>query len=180
MFRNRHPFLMTFVEDMTPGGSNSSDDEAIESTDAEDPADADGSDIDGEEEPEEEWDRERSQRKIRKINSENKRLRERAKQAEEKAETANDLDQKYKALELEHLRLDVAYDLGLPKNLAARLQGSTREELISDAEALIELIGPAAPRRQSPPNRFGEGHSDKAPVETPKSLDDLAAEFMRD
>lgn len=179
MFHNRHPFLMRIVDDEAPGGSETVTADVVDDVNEQESADADEQDDDVEDEADE-WDRERSQRKIRKINSENRRLRERAKQAEEKAETADGLDRKYKALELEHLRLDVAYDLGLPKNLAARLQGSTREELISDAEALMELIGPAAPRRQSPPNRFGEGHSDKAPAEKPKSLDDLAAEFMRD
>jgi hypothetical protein len=91
------------------------------------------------------WDPERAREKIRKVNSENKALRERATQAEETAATVPDLQQQTQTLGSENLRLRVGYELGLPFNLAIRLQGSTREEMIADAESLVELVSPARP-----------------------------------
>lgn len=91
------------------------------------------------------WDPERAKEKIRKVNSENKALRERATQAEEQAATVPDLQQRSQTLESENLRLKVGYELGLPFNLAVRLQGSTREEMVADAESLVELVSPTKP-----------------------------------
>jgi len=47
-------------------------------------------------------------------------------------------------------RAEVAAEKGLPAALAARLQGSTREELAADADALLLLI-PAAPATPAGP-----------------------------
>jgi hypothetical protein len=45
-------------------------------------------------------------------------------------------------LEKENARLKVALDKGLPKDLVARLVGNTEEELATDADALLALLGP--------------------------------------
>lgn len=95
------------------------------------------------------WDPERAKEKIRKINSENRTLRERATEAEKKAETVPDLEQQNSTLGSENLRLKVGYELGLPYNLAVRLQGSTREEMVADAESLVSLV--TANKPASPP-----------------------------
>lgn len=94
------------------------------------------------EENESAWDPERARAKIRKLNSENKALREREAQAREQAATVPELQQQTQTLGSENLRLRVGYELGLPFNLATRLQGSTREELLADAESLVELVAP--------------------------------------
>lgn len=47
------------------------------------------------------------------------------------------------------LRLDVALRNGLPAEFAGRLMGSTEEELIADAKALLPLVRPTTPG--SPP-----------------------------
>lgn len=49
-------------------------------------------------------------------------------------------------------RAEIAAEKGLPPALAARLQGSTREELAADADALAALIpaAPASPRTPAP------------------------------
>ena len=44
------------------------------------------------------------------------------------------------AADLQALRLEVALEKGLPANLAARLQGSDRESLETDADSLSELV----------------------------------------
>lgn len=43
----------------------------------------------------------------------------------------------------ENVRLRVAIEKGVPADLAARLQGSTREELEEDADTLLKLVTPA-------------------------------------
>jgi hypothetical protein len=57
----------------------------------------------------------------------------------------DELSGKLTPLQQENARLLVALDKGMPKELAARLQGSTPEELAADADALMALIGSPAP-----------------------------------
>lgn len=114
------------------------------------------------------WDPERAKRKISKVNSENKSLRERASKAEEKAKGADELQQQNTTLGSENLRLRVGYKLGLPLEIAMRLQGSTEDEMLADAEALVELV---APTKRPPSNRPSErlrggGEPDQEPEET--------------
>ena len=113
------------------------------------------------------WDPERAKRKISKVNSENKALRERATKAEEKASSVDDLTRERNDLSAANLRLEVGYELGLPLSLAKRLQGSTREEMLADAEALVELVAPKRPgtRRPAEDLRPG-GQPDAEPEET--------------
>jgi len=88
------------------------------------------------------WDPERAKAKIRKVNSENKALRERATAAEKKAEGVDEKDRRITDLGSENLRLRVGYELGLPIDMVDRLRGETKEELVADAEKLVELIAP--------------------------------------
>lgn len=72
-------------------------------------------------------------------------------------------------LESTVLRYEVAYDLGLPKELVPRLKGSTREELLADAESLIALVAPTKrPTTQRPTEalRGGLDPDNKQPDET--------------
>ncbi|WHU57054.1 hypothetical protein [Trueperella pyogenes] len=182
MFRKYPLFLMTLAPE-TPGGSGGQDNESAEAeqdtTAATATEDSNEDEVDDVEEADE-WDRERSQRKIRKINAENKRLRERAKQAEDAATTAKDVEAKAASLEAENLRLRVALELGLPDTLANRLRGATREELITDAQALLEMIGSGAPKSSRPRNRVGETRNDNKTPTKPVTLDDIASGFMND
>ena len=52
----------------------------------------------------------------------------------------DELTQRLTPLQQENARLHVAFDKGLPKALAGRLQGSTAEELAADADALLALL----------------------------------------
>lgn len=141
-------------------------DEQVEEQQQENPA------TDGEESPEDDreqaWDPERAKRKISKVNSENKALRERATAAEKKAATVDELTRERDDLSVANLRLQVGYELGLPLSLAQRLQGSTREEMLTDAEALVELVSPT---KRPPSNRPAEtlrggGQPEREPEET--------------
>ena len=113
------------------------------------------------------WDPERARRKIGKVNSENKALRERATKAEKKAETVDDLQKQNGTLGSENLRLRVGYELGLPMSLALRLQGETREQMLEDAQQLVELVAPAKRPTQKPTEALRGGlEPDKEPEET--------------
>lgn len=57
-----------------------------------------------------------------------------------RAETA---EKELAELKPKFLRLEVAYEKGLPPKLAARLVGATREELEADADSLLEEFGDA-------------------------------------
>lgn len=139
--------------------------------------------VEPQESPEDEsgeaWDPERALRKIGKVNSENKTLRERAASAEKKAASVDDLTRERDGLSLTNLRLDVGYDLGLPKSLAMRLQGNTREEMLTDAEALVELVAPTKPSATRKPTEVLRGglEPDKEPEET--DLSKIGARMFR-
>ena len=121
-----------------------------------------------EDDRDEAWDPERAKRKISKVNSENKALRDRAAKAEEKAASVDDLTKENGGLKATVLQLEVGYELGLPLAIAKRLQGSTREEMLADAETLVELVSPT---KRPPTNRPAEtlrggGQPDREPEET--------------
>lgn len=124
--------------------------------------DADGSDW------RKNFDPDKAAARIAKIQSENKNLRERAKSAEQKAsETEQTVKEKVPALESEVLRLSVALDLGLPKELAERLKGSNREELLADAESLLRLVSTPRPTPRKPIEALrGGGEPEAEPADT--------------
>lgn len=188
MYGRRHPFLGMLTGDEA-GGSGSSQDEPEQSTradaekaaDTADDTDADAGDTgadDVDDSDGEAWDKERALRKIRKANAEAKALRERAKTAEEAAKATPDLQAKNTQLEAENLRLQVALELGLPAQVASRLQGGTREELLADAEAFMKLLGAKTPPTAKPTNGFGETHTNTSVSGKPIDLDELAGGFM--
>jgi hypothetical protein len=68
-----------------------------------------------------------------------------AKTVEDFEAATKDLRETNKRLERQLLVSDVARKHGLPDDLAARLQGSTKEELEADAKALQKYAAPAPP-----------------------------------
>ncbi|WP_064075907.1 capsid assembly scaffolding protein Gp46 family protein [Prescottella equi] len=99
-------------------------------------------------------------------------------------ERADAAEKRSKELEDDKLRRDVAADKGLPAKLAARLRGSTKEELEADADELLADYAPPADsgRRQLPgkprENLRGGGSPDDEPEETDPAK--LAALVPRD
>ena len=100
------------------------------------------------------YDPEKAREKIRKINSENRNLRKRAADAEAKAQEAAGTSEKVTQLEAENLRLRIAVKHGLPEALVKRLTGTTEEEILQDAEELMELFGPKAPPTNRPKEKL--------------------------
>jgi signal recognition particle GTPase len=119
------------------------------------------------EDKDEQWDPERAKRKIAKLNSEAANLRKRLNEAP-KAEDAAAKDKRITDLESAALRYEVALDLGLPKEIASRLQGKDRDEMVADAEKLLELLAPAKrPATRKPTEALRGGlDSDTEPEET--------------
>lgn len=100
------------------------------------------------------FDPEKAREKIRKINSENRNLRKRAADAEAKAQGVSDKEKTITAQEAEIMRLRVAVKHGLPEKLVSRLTGSTEEEILQDAEELMELFGSRTPPSQRPKEKL--------------------------
>lgn len=67
-------------------------------------------------------------------------------------------------------RLEVAVDKGLPKALAARLQGSTREELEADADELLKLVGDNKPASPKPDPSQGHGGGGAKPASMEEAI----------
>lgn len=114
------------------------------------------------------FDPDKAAERIRKLQSEAKNLRTRAKQAEEKAAGADEKEQRIKALEAGLLRERVGRRLNLPDVLVERLRGDTEDELLADAEQLVALVtAPKATTTRKPAEALrGGGQPDKEPEET--------------
>jgi len=63
---------------------------------------------------------------------------------------AAELETKLKQAELQRMRFEAAQKVGIPAQLAARLQGETPEELEADAKAILELL-PKQPTKPTTP-----------------------------
>lgn len=116
------------------------------------------------------FDAEKAREKIRKVNSEARQLRERVKAAEEKAKGSEEKDTRLTALEAENLRLRVGVKHGLPEALIKRLSGGTEEEILQDAEELMELFGSKKPPTNRPKESLRGGID---PTENAEDIGDL-------
>ncbi len=125
------------------------------------------------------FDADRAREKIRKANSEAVALRKRAKEAEEKATANADAGEKVTALEAEILRMRVALKHGLPESLAERLKGTTEEELLADAEKLLDLLGGKKPPTQQPKERLRGGGDPTRDADPTANVDKFAEEAFR-
>lgn len=157
---------LMFVEEPTaPEGGDVQESQEDTGTDAAEGADTDG----GNDEPQEDdsdapFDKDRALRKIQKLNSESRNLRDRAQEAEKKAEGVDELTKTSESQASEILRLRVALKHGLPEKLVGRLSGSTEEELLADAEDLMGLFVAKEPPSQAPKR--------KSALRTPDSAED--------
>ena len=103
------------------------------------------------------FDADKARDKIRRINSENRNLRKRAADAEAKAKEAEGTGERLTALEAENLRLRIAVKHGLPEALVKRLTGTTEEEILQDAEELMDMFGGRKPPTEQPKERLRGG-----------------------
>lgn len=119
--------------------------------------------------------------KIRKLNSENKNLRDRASKAEQSAKANEDSGKRASALEAENLKLRVAVKHGLPESLMKRLSGTTEEELLQDAEELLEMFGKdgGRPPSNQPREQLRGGGNANTASDPTADLDKFAEEAFR-
>lgn len=117
--------------------------------------------------PEAAWEPKRAKEKIRKLNQEIQSAKAKLAEAP-KADDVAAKDSRISELEATSLRLEIALDLGLPKEIASRLQGKDRDEMVADAEKLLELLSPTKrPATQRPTEALRGGlEPDKEPEET--------------
>lgn len=148
-----------------------SDEDTTQETEAPEAEEQDaGTDTDAPEadDKEDQWNPERAKRKIAKLNSEAANLRKRLNETP-KVEDVAAKDKRITDLEAASLRYEIALDLGLPKEIASRLQGADRDEMVADAEKLLELLAPAKrPATTRKPTEVLRGGltPDKEPEET--------------
>lgn len=130
-----------------PDGAAITDVDAPEAEAEEENADEELQQID----PKDRWDPERALTKIKKLNAEVSKAKQRITDTEaEKTSTA----ERATALEAENMRLRVAVKHGIPESLAKRLTGTTEEEILQDAEELMELFGSKKPPTQQPKEKL--------------------------
>ena len=122
------------------------------------------------------FDSDRALRKIQKLNSENKNLRTRAQEAEEKAYGSEELTKTNEQQASEILRLRVALKHGLPEALVGRLNGSSEEELLADAEELMGLFVAKEPPSRAPKRKTAARTPDSA--EDGVDIDKLALDQL--
>lgn len=137
------------------------------------PPEGDDADGDKDDDPnDDDFDPARALEKIRKLNSENKNLRDAKKAAEEKAAGTDEKDTRIQALEAENLRIRIGARHGLPDELIDRLKGNTEEEILADAEKLLALVsGKQAPTQRPKEALRGGGQPGVEPEETdPRKL----------
>ena len=142
-------------------------DEVVEDTTPE-PDQPDAPEADEQDEPDwrKDFDPDKAADRIRKLQSEAKNLRERAKTAEKKVGDVDTLTKERDGLAADNLRLTIGYELGLPMALAKRLQGATREELIADADELVKIAGARPVARKPVEALRGGGEPEREPEET--------------
>lgn len=116
------------------------------------------------------FDPEKAAERIRKLQSEAKNLRTRAKAAEEKAAGTDEKDKRISALEKDLLRERVGRRLSLPDELVDRLRGDTEDELLADAEKLVGLLGKPASGRKPAENLRGGLTPEREPEEDPREV----------
>lgn len=136
--------------------------------------DTDAQGADGEQEDDEgfdgEFDAKRARRTIDRLRRERNTAREAAKNAKNDPETTK--------LQAENLRLKVALRVGLDDDLADRLKGATEDELLEDAQKLLDRFYPAEkkpPVRQPRPLLRGGSDPDGEPE---LSADDIVSRAL--
>lgn len=152
--------------------------ENIEPQESEEPEEVEAQEAEAEaEEDSEGFDPDKAREKLRKLNSEARNLRKRAKETEEKLKGAEEKDGRITALEAENLRYRIGIKHGLPESLVKRLSGTTEEELLQDAEELMELFGSKKPPTNRPKEALRGGSDPTVPVEE-TDLDALGRKYF--
>lgn len=130
-----------------------------------------GDNNDGPEDWRKDFDPDKAAERIRKLQSEAKNLRHRAKTAEEKAAGADEKDKRITELQSQLMRERVGRRLGLPDELVDRLRGDDEDAVLADAEKLVGLLGKPASTTRKPAEQLRGGlDPEKEPEEDPREV----------
>lgn len=133
----------------------------------------------GEEEHEDgTFDRERVLSKIKKLNSENRNLRQQKKDAEAKAAEHSEKSERAQALEAANARYETLADHDLPLKLAKFITATEPEKILEQAEELLSLGSPKAPPQDQPKERLRQRQQTPA-VDELNDLDKFSEAIFR-
>ena len=121
------------------------------------PQEGDGPELDeddGREGEAGDFDRDRVLAKIKKLNSENRNLRQQKKDAEAKAAENSEKSERVQALEAANSRYETLADHDLPLKLAKFITATDPEQILEQAEELLSLGSPKAPPQGQPKERL--------------------------
>lgn len=109
------------------------------------------------------FDRDRALAKVKKLNSENRNLRQAKKDAEEKARNAEGKTEQMQALEAKNARYETLAENDLPLRLAKFISATDPEEILEQAEELLSLGGgsntPPSDQPREKNRRMGKPHN---------------------
>ncbi len=130
-------------------------------------------------EAEQDFDRDKALQKIRKLNSENRNLREREKQAAAKAAEAGDSSERVVALEAENTRFKTLAEHDLPLKLAKFISATEASEILEQAEELLALGSSKRPPSQQPKERLRGGGDPTIAADPTSDLAAFAADIFK-
>lgn len=135
-------------ENENPESGKTAEEQDIEEVDQDESQEGESED----EEQGEDFDRERVLRKLKKLNSENRNLRQAKKDAEDQAKTVGDKSEQVKALEAANARYETLAENDLPLKLAKWISATDSEEILEQAEELLSLgaVGGKTPPSDQP------------------------------
>lgn len=117
-------------------------------------AEVDTDETEGREDEAGDFDRDRVLAKIKKLNSENRNLRQQKKDAEAKAAEHGEKSERVQALEAANSRYETLADHDLPLKLAKFITATEPERILEQAEELLSLGSPKAPPSAQPKERL--------------------------
>lgn len=88
-------------------------------------------------------------------------------------------DAAFSSLERKLLVSEVVAEVGLPVDLAGRLQGDDRDALLADAKQLKEMLAPEGPRKPAPVPEAGSVHGVTARSTADQFADAFSQAFNR-
>lgn len=132
------------------------DDRELESQEDAEREDAEDSGGEENEDTPGEFDRDRVLSKLKKLNSENRNLRQQKKDAEREAEEHRGKSERVQALEAVNARYEALAEHDLPLRLAKFITATEPEQILEQAEELLSLGAPKGPPQDQPKERLSQ------------------------
>jgi hypothetical protein len=125
-----------------------------------------------------EFDRDRVLSKLKKLNSENRNLRQQKKDAEREAEEHRGKSERVQALEAVNARYEALAEHDLPLRLAKFITATEPEQILEQAEELLSLGSPKAPPQDQPKERLAQRRQ-SPPADELADIDKFAESAFR-